>query len=134
MRVRCSRFIYKTFRPASSQTESATRQETQRFVTVDSGCPSLYRGRRRLHSREKIHGREDIDPVTKTSSDTRKLIIQDQKDLEYDKLFMTDLTKLCEVRAQHWDQRTRMREEGHALTKAPDILKNQVERPPRSTY
>lgn len=69
----------------------------------------------------------DIDVLAGELAGLKTTLLDDQASMKDDKLYMHDLTSLCEKRAQQWDQRSRMRsDELKALQQAVDILKGDV--------
>merc|ERR1719235_2669226 len=70
---------------------------------------------------------ESISTLTTQIAQARDDLIEADLMLKDDKLYMTDLTSLCETRANQWDQRTAMRAgELEALSKAITILTGKV--------
>jgi len=69
----------------------------------------------------------EIDKLTELVAETRGELVDEQASLQDSRLYMKDLSALCEKRANEWDQRTTMRGgEVEALSKALKILKGKV--------
>lgn len=70
---------------------------------------------------------EDIITLTKDIAKAREDLVNAEATLKDDQLYMKDLTKLCEERANDWDQRSQMRGgELEALEGALKVLKDEV--------
>merc|ERR1712129_451060 len=70
---------------------------------------------------------EDIITLTKDIAKAREDLVNAEATLKDDQLYMKDLTKLCENRANDWDQRSQMRGgELEALEGALKVLKDEV--------
>jgi hypothetical protein len=78
---------------------------------------------------EEISGLEtSIDELTERLAAARVELVQENDMMKLDKLYLTDLTQLCETRANQWDQRSTMRaKELTALTEALDVLEGGVQ-------
>jgi len=70
---------------------------------------------------------EDIATLTQRLAEAREELLDADAVMKDDKLYLTDLTELCEKRAQEWDQRSAMRaDELKAVQQAIEILENKV--------
>jgi len=70
---------------------------------------------------------KDIIKLTETIAKAREDLVNAEATLKDDQLYMKDLTKLCEGRANDWDQRSQLRGgELEALTAALKVLKDEV--------
>jgi len=71
---------------------------------------------------------KDIITLTEEIATAREDLVNAEATLTDDQLYMKDLTKLCEARANDWDQRSHMRGgEVEALEGALKILKDEVQ-------
>jgi len=68
-----------------------------------------------------------IQILTTELAQTRQALVDEEASLKDDKLYMEDLTQLCEARAKDWDQRTKQRAgELDAISEALNILSGKV--------
>jgi hypothetical protein len=71
--------------------------------------------------------KEEIGSLTERIAEARGELVEANNILKDDKLYLTDLTEVCETRANQFDQRSKMRaDELHAMTQALEILEGTV--------
>jgi len=71
----------------------------------------------------------DISNLEKAVASDRGNLVEAQRDLQADQLYLKDLTARCEARAKDWDQRSTTRaDELEALSKAIAVLQDEVAR------
>jgi len=97
---------------------------------TDAGCKAL-----KSSLKEKMDDnkdamdqlKKDISKLTERIAEDRETLVESDAQLKDDELYLTDLTKRCEDRANDYDQRSAMRnDELTAFTEALKILKGTV--------
>lgn len=71
--------------------------------------------------------KKKIESLKTKTAQAKEDMVKEKEDLKTNQKFLEDLTARCETGARQWDQRSTLRgEEMEAITKALEILKNEV--------